>query len=381
MRRSVLLPLFAAAMLVAAACQQAAQPTTAPAAKPTEAPKPAAAASPALAASPIAAASPAAAASPDAAAPASIKPATISKEVTYRIGHTASNTSLLEADDQAYIKMVSDLTGGKIKGQSYPNSQLGKQQEMVEQTQLGALEMVLSSSEFVSIVPEFGVFDLPFAFKDRAEVKKAVEGQFGQELSKLAAAKGLVILGYWENGFRHITNGKRPIKTPDDLKGLKIRTPPNPDRVKMFNGWGANAAPLDFSELFSALQTGVFDGQENPMAQITSAKLYEVQKYLSFTGHVYTPTYLAASKTWFDGLDAETQRILREAAVANGDGSRKRGEGFDNDGEGIVKKAGVEVTKDVDKAAFQKTSQALYDDYRNKFGAKFVDLLKQATGS
>lgn len=393
---------FAALLMLAAACQ----PST-PATAPTTAPPPAAtapakavvapptaaapAASPAAAPAKPAAASPAAASASPAAKPAAspaagaaaaaVKPATLSKEVSFRIGHTASATSLLEQDAQAYLKLIGQVGGGKLKGQSFPGSQLGKQQELVEQTQLGALEMVISSSEFVSVVPEFGVFDLPFAFKDRTEVKKAVEGALGKELSALAEKKGLVILGYWENGFRQITNNKRPIRVPDDLKGLKIRTPPNPDRVKMFNGWGANAAPLDFSELFSALQTGVFDGQENPMAQITSAKLYEAQKYLSFSGHVYTPTYLVASKSWFDGLEPEAQRALRDAAVATGDTSRAGGEEFDRKGEEQVKAAGVEVNKDVDKAAFQRTSTALYTDYTTKFGSKLVDLLKQATGS
>ncbi len=244
--------------------------------------------------------------SPAASSPAALSsPAAkgLTKDITFRIGHVGSTTSLLEADAQDYVKRVDQQSGAKAKGRSYPAGQLGKQQEMVEQVQLGALEMVISSSEFVSVVPEFGIFDLPFAFRDRAEVKKAVEGPLGDELTKLAAKKNLVILGFWENGFRQITNNKRAIKTPDDLKGLKIRTPPNPDRVKMFQLWGANAAPLDFNELFSALQTGVFDGQENPLAQITSAKLHEVQKYLSMSGHVYTPTYLVASKTWYDGLE------------------------------------------------------------------------------
>ena len=307
-------------------------------------------------------------------------PAALTKEVTFRIGHVAAPTSLIEKDSQDFIKRVSDATGGKIKGQSFPNSQLGKQQELVEQVQLGALEMVNSSSEFVSIVPEFAIFDLPFAFKDRAEVKRAVEGPLGDELRATAAKKNLVILGFWENGYRQVTNAKRPIKTPDDLKGLKIRTPPNPDRVKMFKLWGANAAPLDFSELFSALQTGVFDGQENPMAQITSAKLYEVQKYLSFTGHVYTPTYIIASKSWYDGLEPTAQKLMRDLAIQVGDASRARGVDFDKDGLDIVKKAGVQVNDDVDKAAFQRTAQELYDDYAKKFGPALLDLYRKSVG-
>ncbi len=286
----------------------------------------------------------------------------------------------MENDCQDFVKRVATVSGGKGQGKCYPSGQLGKQQEMVEQVQLGALEMVVSSSEFVSVVPEFGIWDLPFAFKDRQEVKKAVEGPLGDELTKLAAAKNLVILGYWENGFRHITNNKRPIKVPSDLNGLKIRTPPNPDRVKMFKNWGANAAPLDFGELFSALQTGVFDGQENPMAQITSAKLQEVQKYLSLSGHVYTPTYLAVSKSWYEKLEPSAQKLLKDIAVQAGDASRARGVQYDQDGVEIFKKAGGSVNDDVDKAAFQKTGQELYDDFIKKFGSNLLDLYHKSIG-
>ncbi len=322
---------------------------------------------------------PSAAASP-AASPAAAAAKALAKDVSFRIGHVSSNTSLLELDAQDFIKRVGDASGGKAKGKSFPAGQLGKQQELVEQVQLGSLEMVVTSSEFVSVVPEFGIFDLPFAFRDRAEVKKAIEGPLGDELKKAAEKKGLIILGFWENGFRHVTNNKRPIRVPDDLKGLKMRTPPNPDRVKMFNLWGANAAPLDFSELFSALQTGVFDGQENPMQNVTSSKFYEVQKYLSMTGHVYTPTYLCASKTWFEGLEPAAQQLLRETAVKIGDASRERGAKFDVDGIDIVKKNGMQVNDDVDKAAFARTAQSLYDDYQKKFGNTLLDLYHRSIG-
>lgn len=303
----------------------------------------------------------------------------VTKDVSFRIGHTSAATSILELDSQDFLKKVMDASGGKLSGKSFPAGQIGKQQEMVEQVQVGSLEMVVSSSEFVSVVPEFSIFDMPFAFRDRAEVKKAVEGPLGDELKRIAAAKGLVILGFWENGFRHITNNKRPIKVPDDLKGLKMRTPPNPDRVKMFNLWGANAAPLDFSELFSALQTGVFDGQENPLQNVTSSKFYEVQKYLSMTGHVYTPTYLVASKSWFEGLEPAAQQMLRDLAVKNGDASRERGKKFDDDGIKIVKDKGMQVNDDVDKAAFAKAGQSLYDDYQKKYPA-ILDLYRKSVG-
>ncbi len=306
--------------------------------------------------------------------------AAVTKDVIFRIGHISANTSLLELDAQDFIKRVADGSGGKAGGKSFPSGQLGKQQEMVEQVQLGGLEMVVTSSEFVSVVPEFGVFDLPFAFRDRTDVKNAVEGPLGDELRQAAEKKGLIVLAFWENGFRHITNNKRPIRTPDDLKGLKMRTPPNADRVKMFKLWGANAAPLDFSELFSALQTGVFDGQENPLQNVTSSKFYEVQKYLSMSGHVYTPTYLCASKTWFEGLEPAAQRLLRETALKVGDASRERGAKFDADGIDIVKKAGMQVNDDVDKAAFARVAQELYDDYQKKFGPTLLELYHRSIG-
>jgi TRAP-type transport system periplasmic protein len=239
--------------------------------------------------------------------------------------------------------------------------------------------MVVSPTDIVSVVPEFGIFDLPFAFRDRAEVKKAVEGPLGRELARLAERKNLVVLGYWENGFRHITNNVRPIRTPDDLAGLKIRAPQNIERLKMFRAWGALAAPLDFSQLLGALNAGVFDGEENPLAQITSAKLYTAQKYLSFSGHVYTPSYLIASTPWWDTLAPEMQRELRSAAASIGDDSRQRGEQLDRQGAQLVGEFGMQINDDVDKNALREASTQLYLDFSNQFGPTLVDLLKSAT--
>jgi TRAP-type transport system periplasmic protein len=297
---------------------------------------------------------------------------------TFRIGHAGSPSSLFEQDAQAFLALVQQRTGGAVKGQSFPGGQLANQQEMVEQVQIGQLEMVVSSSEFTSAVPEFGVFDLPFAFTDRAQIKRAIESQFGAELTALALKRNLVIVGFWENGFRHITNNKRPIRTPADLAGLRIRTPPNLDRVRMFHAWGAEPAPLDLSELFGALQAGVFDGQENPLAQITSMQLFQVQRYLSLSGHVYTPTYLVASRIWWEGIDPEIQQVMREAAAATGDSSRARGESLDGQGQALVRQAGMEVNDGVDKAAFERASVSLYDDYQKRFGSALLQRLAEA---
>ena len=301
------------------------------------------------------------------------------RELSFRIGHTSSSTSLYEQDAQAFLALVAERTNGAVHGQSFPAGQLANQQEMVEQVQLGSLEMVISGSEMVSAVPEFGIFDLPFLFPDRAAVKAAVDGPLGVELTRLAERKNLILLVYWENGFRQVTNNVRPIRTPADLAGLRIRTPPDLDRVSMFHAWGAKAAPLDFTKLFDALQAGVFDGQENPIAQITSSRLYEVQHYLSFTNHVYSPAYLVASKPWWDSLDPAAQHALQGAARATGDDSRSRGVEFDRKGEELAIQAGMLVNHDVDQVSFQRSSTQMYDDFNHRHGSRLLDLV-QTTG-
>ncbi len=302
--------------------------------------------------------------------------------MTARIGHVGEAGSLMEQDSNDFAKLVGERSGGAIKIQVFGSSQLGKQEEMNQQVQLGALEMDVPSSDMVSVVGEFSIFDMPSIFKDRAQVKKAVEGPLGQDLTALAAKKNMVILGYWENGFRVMTDNKGPIKTPADLKGLKIRVPPSDVRVQMFKLWGANPGPLSFSEVFSALQTGVFDGQENPYAQITSAKFYEVQKYLSVTNHVYTPTYLAASPKWFNSLDDATKKLLTDTAKEVGDNSRARGAKMDEDGRKLVESKGMKVNTDVDTKAFKDAATPLFDSFKKKYGAagqKLLDELNQAT--
>ena len=376
-QRVVAVPALAALAMVVllAACSGPAP--TAPVAAPTKAPAAAATSAPAAAAPSSA---------PAASAPTSAPAASTTKykPMTARIGHVGEAGSLLELDAQDFAQKVAERSGGAIKIQVFGSSQLGKQTELDQQVQLGALEMGIPSSDMVSIVGEFSIFDLPSIFKDRAQVKAAVEGPMGQTLADLAAKKNMVMLGYWENGFRVMTNNKRPIKTPADLKGLKIRVPPSDVRVKMFKLWGANPGPLDFSEVFSALQTGVFDGQENPYAQITSAKFYEVQKYLSVTNHVYTPTYLVASPKWFNSLDDATKKLLLDTAKEVGDDSRARGAKMDEDGQKLVESKGMQVNTDVDTKAFADMAAPLLTDFQNKYGdsgKKLLDELKQSTQS
>ena len=365
---TLLVAVLSLAVLLSACSQPAAAP--APTSAPAKAAAPAPTVSPANAAAP---ASPTSQPAAQAAAPAPVKYPTM----TARIGHVGEAGSLMELDGQDFAKKVADRSGGAIKIQVFGSSQLGQQTELNQQVQLGALEMSIPSSDMVSVVGQFSIFDMPSIFKDRKQVKATVAGPLGKSLADLAAKKNMIILGYWENGFRVLTDNKGPIRTPADLKGLKIRVPPNDVRVQMFKLWGANPGPLNFSEVFSALQTGVFDGQENPYAQITSAKFYEVQKYLSETNHVYTPTYLAASPAWFNKLDDATKKLLLDTAKEVGDASRARGAKADEEGRTLVKSKGVQVNTDVDTKAFRDAAQPLFADFEKKYGAEGKTLLDQ----
>src|SRR6476620_4762501 len=215
-------------------------------------------------------------------------------------------------------------TGGKLKARAFGNASLGSDTQMQNALIGGAQEMMVgSTATLVGIVKDFGVYDLPFLFNNEKEADAVLDGPFGQKLAAKLQDKGLVGLVYWENGFRNLTNTKRPVAKLEDLQGVKLRVMQNPVYIDMFNSFGANAVPLPFSELFTALETKTVDGQENPVTTIESSKFYEVQKYLSITKHVYSPWIVLASKKWWDGLSADEKRVLQESAVASRDFERK----------------------------------------------------------
>jgi tripartite ATP-independent transporter DctP family solute receptor len=244
--------------------------------------------------------------------------------------------------------LVDDLakrTGGKFRMKGFASAALGSDIQMQNALIGGAQEMtVVSTATLVGIVDDFGVFDLPFIFANTREADAVLDGPVGQKLMAKLEAKGLVGLAYWENGFRNLTNSKHPIAKMDDLKGVKLRVMQNPMYIDMFNSMGANAVPLAFSELFTALESKTVDGQENPVNTIESSKFYEVQKYLSITNHVYSPWIVLASKKWWDGLNADEKKAVMDSAIASRDFERK-----DSRAEGAraledLKKKGMQVT-------------------------------------
>jgi len=231
-----------------------------------------------------------------------------------KLGHVGEPGSLIGAAADEFAKRANEKLGGKFKVVTYGSSQLGGDEELLQKLKLGTVDMAEPSTVMSSEADIFGVFEMPYLVKNREHMKRIEKELFWSKMEPAAEKKGLKLLAVWENGFRHITNNKRPIVTPADLQGIKLRVPEGKWRVKMFQAYGANPSPMKFSEVFTALQTGVMDGEENPLTQIYSAKFQEVQKYLSLSGHVYTPAYLTVGMKRFDGLPADARKVLEDTA-------------------------------------------------------------------
>ena len=289
------------------------------------------------------------------------------KPIIIRLGHVGFSGSLFEKTANYFEKIVEARSQGKIDVRVFGASQLGKDKEMMQAVRLGSLEMCLPSTVVPAVAPIFGFQELPFLFKDRSHVERALLGPVGWKLNNILEEKGYTVIGFWENGFRKITNNIRPIKSPSDLKGVKLRTPKSPARIKLFKTIGADPTSMSFKEVFSALQQGVIDGQENPMAQIMSGKFYEVQKYLSISNHVYTPAYALIGKKYFENLPKEIKYTLTVAGVDTGAFARKMGEHMD---EMLMQEAAKKMKiNEIDRYSFMKASRSLYEDYPKEFGA------------
>ncbi len=213
-------------------------------------------------------------------------------------------------------ELVEQKSGGKIKVRLFPSGQLGGDLQTVSSLQGGTLDVtVLNAGLLVGQVKEFQLFDLPFLFESGKEADAVVDGSFGQKLAAMLPAKNLVSLGYWELGFRNVTNSRRPINKLEDIAGLKVRVVQSPLYIDLFNTLGANAVPLPFPELYTALEQKTVDGQENPVTLINTSKFYEVQKHLTLTRHTYNPQIVIFSKRVWDRLDAEEKKLIEEAAA------------------------------------------------------------------
>jgi len=288
-----------------------------------------------------------------------------SQALELKFGHVGKPGSLFAESVENFAKIANAKLGSKAKVTVFGSSQLGNDKAGMQKLKLGTVDMWLPSSVMASIHDEFGVFDMPFIIKDRNHMMKVEKSVLPKMAKNLEAKTGYQFIGVWENGFRHITNNVRPINVPADLKGIKLRTPKSKWRLKMFQSYGANPTPMAFSEVFTALKTGTMDGQENPYAQIASAKFQEVQKYLSITSHVYTPAYVAVHKDHYSKLPADVRKILEAAAKENQKFVYKRAAELEKSLLDVIKKAGVKVNT-ANNAAFVKASKGVYDQFASE---------------
>ncbi len=319
-----------------------------------------------------------------AAAALSLTAAAVSTHAAEEIifGISAPTGSLQQRTAAEFTQRANEKLGDKATVKLFDSAQLGKDKELMQKLKLGTVHIALPSSIMSSVADEFGVFDMPFMVEDREHLGRIEAEVFWPDVAPAAEAKGYKILALWENGIRHITNNKRPINTPADLEGIKLRTPKSKWRVNMFTQWGANPTPMAFSEVFVAMQTGVIDGQENPYTNIWSAKFQEVQKYLSVTGHVYSPAYPAMGKAVYDKMDPEIRQTLEETAREVTAWARELGAAEDEELRAKLTEAGMQVNE-ADRAAFVEASAAVYEQYESEFpkGGELVKKVLELSGS
>lgn len=244
-------------------------------------------------------------------------------ERTIKVSYVTPKDHPYGAGVAKFAELMSQKTGGKAKVRGYADGQLGAEVQSLSSAKGGVIEMTVSSTAAAATtVKDFGLFDLPYLFNDHKEADAVLDGPVGRRALDKLRDTGLIGLCYWENGFRHVTNSRRPIKTVDDFKGLKIRTIQNPVFVDAFNTLGSNATPMAFTEVYSALETKAIDGQETPYSSIYTSRFFEVQKYVSETRHIYGAAVVAVSRKFWDGLSDAERKAMQESCNESRDYER-----------------------------------------------------------
>jgi tripartite ATP-independent transporter DctP family solute receptor len=282
--------------------------------------------------------------------------------IQLQLGHVSNPGSLVAESADEFARRVNEKLTGRATVNVFGSSQLGTDEVLLQKLKLGTVDLALPSTVMSTVVDEFGLFEMPYLVEDREHMKRIEEALFWSRLAPLSEAKGYHVLAVWENGFRHITNSDHPIHTPPDLRGIKLRTPKGLWRIKMFQAYGANPTPMPLSEVFVALQTGVMDGQENPLSMIYSSKFQEVQKYLSLSQHVYTPAYLLAGARKWPTLPEDVRQVFETTARETQEFVHRRGKESDEELIEKLKAAGMEINE-VDREAFKQAGEDIYREF------------------
>jgi len=299
--------------------------------------------------------------------------------LTLSFGHVGAPGSLYAVTAEELARRVEVEMGERMRLQVFGSSQLGGDEVMLQKLRLGTLDMALPSTVMSSNVAVFGLFELPYLVRDREHMRQIEAAVFWDRLAPQAQQRGFEILAVWENGFRHVTSNVRPVRTPDDLRGIKLRTPRGLWRVKMFQAYGANPSPMPMAEVFVALQTGVMDGQENPLTQIHSQQFQEVQTYLSLTGHVYTPAYVTFGAARWSALPADIRQDLTRLARDMQTFVHQTAASLDAELLSTLRSDGMQIN-DVDRQAFSAASRPIYEEFAAEVehGGELLDAVSDA---
>ena len=300
-------------------------------------------------------------------------------ETTLRFAHAAPETDLQQELATFFAEKVAERTDGEVKVDIFPHGQLGNDQQMITGVRSGIIDIEMSGlNNFEGLIPEVGGVLLPYIFTGRDHAYKVLDGEVGQALEAKFPKFGMKALGFPENGFRNITNSRKPIREPEDVKGLKIRTNDSTALNQMFALLGANPQPLPVAELYTALETGVVDAQEHPITITHSFHYDEVQKYLSMTEHSYAMLVIVMNANKFNSLTPEQQKIIDQTAADAVDYERQLSIKKEGKILSDLAERGMEINKDVDKAAFQKAVRGTWDTYVKKFGDDTIKKIEAA---
>jgi tripartite ATP-independent transporter DctP family solute receptor len=300
------------------------------------------------------------------------------EEIIFAHGSNAGNPRFDAAN--LFAELVPGCSNGELTVNVAPSATMGDDAEMLTSTTAGVIQMTANSQGAMSqVVPEFGMLGLPFLFQDLPTVWRVLDGEIGEKLDELTQAKGMKIIGFWDNGIRHVTHVSQFMETPADLEGMKIRTPPGRVTIDIFEALGANPAPLAWSELPTALRSGAFEGQENPLTNIYTAKLHEITPYITMTGHKYETTPVLAGLGWWNGLSEEYKACIQQSVDQAGWYQRGRSLIDNVQLRDVMTKEGAKFM-DVDRAAFQEATLSVYDKYADEYG-DFVNNLREAAAA
>lgn len=317
-----------------------------------------------------------------AASAVTFRPTRARAATTLTLGHGAAPGNPRTVAAAAFAEMVGERTGGEVVVNIAGSEQLGSDVSMLTSMRTGALDLTANSQGAASgLVPEIAALGLPFIFQDAAQANEVLQGPLGATLAEKFTAVGLIPLDWWDNGIRHVTNSKTSIEAPADLAGMKIRTPADPVTVDIFQALGAATQQLPFGELYIALQQGVVDGQENPLANIASAKLFEVNRFISLTGHQWQSTPFLMSQFAQGKVTPEQLEIIKAAAKEAGDLQRKLMAESDVALLAEFKANADLVVNEPDRAPFREATAAVIEKYRNESYGAFVDQVLAAANA